>query len=358
MLYDYLIVGHGLAGAILARTLEKQGHSVCVFDAEKPNSASNVAAGLINPVAGKRFAKTWQADAFVPAAEAFYRELEQEFGETIFYQKPILKLFSSIEEQNNWMGKSADAQWNEYIEATYPELPPSPEIHQELGGLKIARGGFVTLKKMLQLLRNKLTAENRLRSGTFRFENLQLLENGITYEDLKARRLIFCEGWQATKNPYFGWLPFSLNKGEVLDISVKNLEADCIYNKGVYVVPLGMEAWKVGATYNWREPNEELTAEGRAELEGKLNNLLKIPFKVMEHTAGIRPAVRDRKPLIGMHPEIPVLGIFNGMGSKGVLMAPFLAQQFAEALAGQGDIWPEVSISRYHKLFYPTGTNL
>ncbi len=352
MLYDYLIVGHGLAGAILARTLEKLGNSVLVFDAEKPNSASNVAAGLINPVAGKRFAKTWQADNFIPAAEAFYRELEADLNTALFHQKPILKLFSSIEEQNNWMGKSAESHWNEYIEATYPELPPSEEVHQELGGLKITRGGFVELKKMLSLLREKLEAQDRLVSGTFHFEKLQLSENGIAYENLQARRLIFCEGYQATKNPYFGWLPFSLNKGEVLNISVKKLKNECIYNKGVYVVPLGAGTWKVGATYNWREPDETPTPEGKSELEGRLNNLLKLSFKVTEHTAGIRPAVRDRKPLIGLHPEMPVLGIFNGMGSKGVLMAPYLARQFAEALSGNGSIWPEVSISRYQKFYY------
>ena len=352
MLYDFLIVGHGLAGAILAQTLEKRGHNVFVFDFEKPNSASNVAAGLINPVAGKRFAKSWQADVFIPAAEQFYRNLETELNAKLFHQKPILKLFSSIEEQNNWMGKSAEGHWNEYIEATYPELPFSEAVHQELGGLKIGKGGFVELRKMLSLLREKLQTQNKIRSGTFQFSNLTISGCGIQYEDIQARHLIFCEGWQAVNNPYFGWLPFSINKGEVLDISVQNFMAECIYIKGVYVVPLGEERWKVGATYNWREPNEVPTAEGRDELLGKLKQLLKLPVQVTAHQAGIRPAVRDRKPLIGTHPEIPQLSIFNGMGSKGVLMAPFLASQFADAFVGKGEIWPEVSINRYRKFFH------
>ncbi|MBK0401354.1 FAD-dependent oxidoreductase [Adhaeribacter sp. BT258] len=351
MLYDFLVVGHGLAGAILAQTLEKRGHNVLVFDFEKNNSASNVAAGLINPVAGKRFAKSWQADVFIPAAEEFYRNLETELGTTLYHQKPILKLFSSIEEQNNWMGKSAENQWNEYIEETYPSLPFSETVNQELGGLKIARGGFVELRKMLSFLRQKLGTQNKIRSGTFQFSNLKLTENGIQYEDIRARHLIFCEGWQAVNNPYFGWLPFSINKGEVLDISVQNFTTGCIYNKGVYVVPLGEERWKVGATYNWREPNELPTAEGREELLGKVKQLLKIPVEVTGHLAGIRPATRDRKPLIGTHPEVSQLSIFNGMGSKGVLMAPFLAGQFADALAGKSVLWPEVSIDRYRKFF-------
>ncbi len=354
MLYDFLVVGHGLAGAILARTLEKRGYNVLVFDAEKPNSASNVAAGLINPVAGKRFAKSWQVDTFLPAAEEFYRNLETEFDTKLYHQKPILKLFSSIEEQNNWMGKSAEDQWNEYIAETYPELPASQMVHQELGGLKIAKGGYVQLRKMLGLLRQKLKKQNKLCTGTFNFNNLSLTGTGISYQDIEARHLVFCEGWQAVNNPYFGWLPFSINKGEVLDITVQNFSEECIYNKGVYVVPLGNGNWKVGATYNWREPTEDTTEDGLRELETKLKQLLKQPFGVAKHEAGIRPAVRDRKPLIGIHPEQPALSIFNGMGSKGVLMAPFLAEQFAGMLAGEGALWPEISITRYQQ-FYQKG---
>lgn len=352
MQYDFLIVGHGLAGAILTYTLEKRGHNVLVIDAEKPNSASNVAAGLINPVAGKRFAKTWQADVFIPFSDGFYRELETELKAKFYHQKPILKLFSSVEEQNNWMGKSAGEHWNEYIEATYPELPFSETIHQELGGLKIGKGGFVEMKKLLQILRENLLKHNNLLNEAFDFKKLTVTDNGIVYDGKSAGTLIFCEGWQAVNNPYFNWLPFSPNKGEVLDIEVENFASDCIYNKGVYVVPYGRETWKVGATYNWRQPDEQPTAEGREELLAKTKQLLKMPVTVKEHVAGIRPATRDRKPLIGLHPEVPAIGIFNGMGSKGVLMAPFLAQQFAANLEGKGSLWPEVSVLRYQTLYY------
>ena len=105
-MYDFLIIGHGLAGAILTRTLRLRGHRVLVIDQPKANSASNVAAGLINPIAGKRFAKSWQADRFLPAAHSFYRQLEADLGEQVLFPAPIIKLFSSPEEQNNWMAKS------------------------------------------------------------------------------------------------------------------------------------------------------------------------------------------------------------------------------------------------------------
>ncbi|MDX5347543.1 MAG: FAD-binding oxidoreductase [Hymenobacteraceae bacterium] len=351
MNYDFLIIGHGLAGAILAVTLREQGHRVLVIDSFKPNAASRVAAGLVNPLAGKRYAKSWNIDAFLPFANDFYKTLEKRFNVTLFHHKPILKLFSSIEEQNTWMAKSAGGALEAYVAETYLELPPSEQINQEMGGICIKGGGYVDLKKMLDPLAAELQQQNCFRNEPFRIEELIVTEQEVRYKDVTARHVVFCEGYQAIHNPYFKWLPFSPNKGEVLDVSCDNFTAECIYNKAVYVVPLGDNQHRIGATYNWREVNEELTDTAREELTGKFQQIFKVPYRVTAHMAGIRPAVRDRKPLIGTHPHYQNISIFNGMGSKGVLMAPYLAQNFADALAGKGEIIPEANINRYISLY-------
>ncbi|MBC3541721.1 NAD(P)/FAD-dependent oxidoreductase [Rufibacter sediminis] len=351
MKYDYLVVGHGLAGAILTCFLEKAGKTVLVLDARKENSASRVAAGLINPVAGKRFAKSWQVDAFLPAATAFYQEMEARYQTDLFFRKPILKLFSSPEEQNNWMGKSTDAAWDGYIETTHLQLPASEYVHQELGGLLIQKGGYVALRTFLDAREADLRSRGRYRQEAFDMSQLELLPDGVRYGELEAGKIIFCEGAQAVQNPFFSWLPFSLNKGEILDINVPDFEASYIYNKAVYVVPLGQYHYRVGATYNWRNLAEELTPEAREELASKTQDILKKPFAVTKQYVGTRPAVRDRKPLIGVHPAYGQVGVFNGMGSKGVLMAPLLAQQFISFLEQSTPLWPEVSIARYLSLY-------
>lgn len=181
----------------------------------------------------------------------------------------------------------------------------------------------------------------------FRIQELSIQDEGLAYQDLKARHIIFCEGYQGAHNPYFQWLPFSLNKGEVLDVQLQLSQQAYIYNKGVYVVGVGQDRWRVGATYNWRQVDEALTAEGRQELERKLEGLLKKPFRVVAQRAGIRPAVRDRRPLLGRHPALPQLSIFNGLGSKGVMMAPYLAHHFSLYLTGEQELLPEVNILRY-----------
>lgn len=352
MNYDFIVVGHGLAGATLAYTLRKQGNKVLVIDEPRQYTASKVAAGLVNPVAGKRFAKTWLADTFIPAANAYYDELEEHFSQSLFFHKPIYKIFSSIEEQNTWMAKSAGEGWQEYIEATYTQSISQPGIQDPFGGIMIKQGGYLQVPQMLELLSQELLQQNLMLPEYFNVELLQLTEQGVKYKDVVAKHLIFCEGHHVVHNPYFKWLPIQPTKGEVLEVRAQNFKAECIYNKAVYVVPIEEVAFKIGATYDWRNPNEEPTEAGQEELAERFRQITSQSFNIINHWAGIRPAVRDRRPLVGTHPEHTQLSVFNGMGSKGVLMAPYLAQRFAAALAGEADSLPDVHISRYFSLYY------
>ncbi|PSR54383.1 FAD-dependent oxidoreductase [Adhaeribacter arboris] len=352
MIYDFILVGHGLAGGILARTLSQQGYRIAVFDTYKANAASRVAAGLINPLAGKRFAKSWLAEKLVPFAITFYQQMEQELGIRVWHPLPILKLFSSVEEQNTWMGKSSNPTLHEFIKKVHVHLPASEVIEQEFGAIEITQSGYVDVNLLLDSLLAELVNQQYLVKMPFEYEKLQVTPNFVTYSlennTIKAQKIVFCEGYAAIHNPYFNWLPFSPNKGEVLEIKTDNLSAECIYNKAVYVLPIGANRFKVGATYNWREINEDLSVEALTELRERTGQIVKKPFEVTNQAVGIRPAVRDRRPLIGWHPMHPNVGIFNGMGSKGVMMAPYLASNFTQNLTG-GKLEPEADITRYLK---------
>ncbi|WP_299820065.1 FAD-dependent oxidoreductase [uncultured Pontibacter sp.] len=352
MNYDFIVVGHGLAGAVLSYTLRKRGYQVLVIDEPRKDTASKVAAGLVNPVAGKRFAKAWLADAFIPAADAFYTELEQRYGQQLYFRKPIYKIFSSVGEQNTWMAKSADEGWQGYISATHTQSINQPDVQDPFGGIMINKGGYLKVEETLRLLENELLEQGMLLPERFEMEHLYLTETGVQYKNITAKKLVFCEGYQVVRNPYFKWLPLQPTKGEVLDVEPDNFKSDCIYNKAVYVVPVEGSRFKIGATYDWRQPNEEPSEAGKDELSERFSQITQKSFKVINHRAGIRPAVRDRHPLAGTHPEYSQLSVFNGMGSKGVLMAPYLADNFADALAGKTELLPEIHISRYFSLYY------
>ncbi|WP_022824446.1 NAD(P)/FAD-dependent oxidoreductase [Hymenobacter norwichensis] len=358
--YDYLLLGHGIAGATLAWELRRRGRTVLVLDAAQPDSASKVAAGLMNPVAGKRFALAWRADELLTAAGTLYREMEQHFGQQFFFELPIWKLFSSVAEQNTMLARSADHPWQDFVENAGAPLPPLPGVHSEFGGLHIRRGGYVQLRELLAALTAEQLANGGLRHETFNWQQLVTDPSGITYAgSIRARHFVCCEGAAAIENPYFKWLPLTPNQGEVLDVECQGLAEAQVLNKGAYVVPLGNGQFRVGATYRWPPFAAGTTPEARLELSGRLAATTSLPFEVRVQRAGVRPAVRDRKPLLGRHPEVPVLSIFNGFGSKGVMLAPRLAALLADHLENTDlELWPEVNIKRYQALYQATPTQV
>ncbi|RSK32336.1 FAD-binding oxidoreductase [Hymenobacter metallilatus] len=350
---EYLIVGFGIAGAALAAELRGRGRQVLVLDAPQPDSASRVAAGLMNPVAGKRFALAWRAEELLTAAITFYREQEARLGLPFLREMPIVKLFSSVQEQNTVLARSADQPWQHFVENPTGALPELPGVHQELGGLLIRGGGYVLIEELLTQLTAQGRREGWLQHETFDWTRLVAAEGGgfVYDERVQARHIISCEGAAAVHNPYFRWLPLTPNQGEVLDVECPDLPEGAVLNKGAYVLPLGNGRLRVGATYRWPPFATGTTPEALAELTQRLQGITSWPFRVTGQRAGVRPAVRDRKPLLGTHPETPGVHIFNGFGSKGVMMAPRLAQLMADWLENDVEPWPEVNIRRYFTLY-------
>ncbi|MBX0292481.1 FAD-binding oxidoreductase [Hymenobacter sp. HSC-4F20] len=356
---EYLLIGHGIAGATLAAELRDRGHQVLVFDTPQPDSASRVAAGLMNPVAGKRFALAWRAAELLPAAAVFYRAQEQRLGQQFFHELPILKLFSSVGEQNSVLARSADQPWQDFVADTTGELPTRPGVRQELGGLSIRRGGYVRVEELLTALSTDGLRQGWLLYETFDWTQLVAQPDGslIYAGRVHAQHVVCCEGAAAVHNPYFQWLPITPNQGEVLEVECAGLPAAEVLNKGAYVVPLGNHRFRVGATYRWPPFAEGTTVEARQELSQRLSEMTTQPFVVIGQRAGVRPAVRDRKPLLGTHPTATNVHIFNGLGSKGVMMAPRLAQVMSDWLEKGIEPWPEVNIRRYLTLYSPASAS-
>ena len=348
---DFLVVGHGIAGAILAYVLRQRGHRVLVYDPGQANSASNVAAGLMNPVAGKRFALTWRAAELLPFAATFYRELEQHFNQPFFTETPILKLFASVEEQNAVLARSADNPWGDFVAGLETTDPNLPGVNGPFGGAWLRHGGHVAVRELLAALAAEGTHDGWLLTEKFDWNLLDTDPAGATYAgQVRARHVICCEGAAAARNPYFGWLPLTPNQGEVLDVECAGLSASQVLNRGAYVVPLGAAQFRVGATYRWSPFADGPTAVGREELAARLAVITDLPFTVVGQRAGVRPAVRDRRPLLGSHPAVPALSFCGGYGSKGVMMAPRLAVLLADYLENRAEIWPDASLLRYDAL--------
>jgi glycine/D-amino acid oxidase-like deaminating enzyme len=344
---DCLIVGQGLAGTALAFQAIAAGLRVAVLDRGDAASASRAAAGLVTPVTGKRVVKSWRFDEFHPIAVAFYRRVETEIGESVYYQTPMVRLFATDRERMVYESRAE----TEFRGLTRPIDPPlSPAwFAGRLDGFETPTAGRLDVPRYLDAARAVFA-----RDGVFLYAGLgaedMTFDGGlirVASLGLTARRVVFCTGFDFGSNPWFQSLPFNAAKGEILTLRIPGLEERRVVNRGIWLAPAGGNLFHAGATYEWDDLTPTPTAAGRAKLEARLRTLLKLPFEVTGHRAGVRPISTDRNPILGFHPAEPRVGCFTGFGSKGVLLAPFFAGQLVAAMAGKGRIDADVEVNRY-----------
>lgn len=353
---DFLIVGQGLAGSILALTLLEHGQRVCIFNDPHTPAASSAAAGLFNPITGKRMSKTWLAEQLFPFLEKYYPAQEQNLGSRFFYPMPLYRPFVSVEEQNTWISETAHPDVAKFAEISQEDERLRNFVNNPHGGMMIRHAGYVDVKGFLQAARKQFVELGIYRELTFDYGRLQFSDTGVRYEAatgevLTSQKILFCDGPHAVRNPFFGWLPFRPVKGEVLRVGIDNFPTNHIINQHLFLIPLPDGTYRAGATYNWRDLTWENTEAGTTELLEKLTGLIKKPVRVLEKWAGVRPATVDRRPLVGLHPTHSEIGFFGGMGSKGVSLIPFFAQHFVDFLLFQKDLLPAININRYISLY-------
>lgn len=344
---DYIIVGQGLAGSCLALQLLSRQKKILVIDEQNPNSATAVAAGLFNPITGRHMGKTWMADTLFPYLHNFYEWAERFTGTNFFFPMPLYRPFLSIEEQNEWMGRSGDKSYAQYIDTLYSKPIQNNQVKNEWGGLLLKQCGYLNTNKFLEAVRRKMEILHSLLDEPFKEDQLILEQDHVAYQQWQAAKIIFCTGDQTRFSKYFPWLPVRPLKGETLTIKTE-AEVSMIYNRGVYVVP---GIWKVGATYNPREQSPGITEEGRDELRRKLNELISFPYTIEDQDWGFRPTTPDRRPLLGAHPEFEHLVIFNGLGTKGVSLAPYFSEVLANWIEKGVPLNNEVAVNRYKSLY-------
>ncbi len=346
--YDYIIVGQGLAGSCLVLQLLKLKKRILVIDQFDEHSATQVAAGLFNPVTGRVMTKTWKADLLFPYLHNFYKDAERLTGETFFYSLPLYRPFISIEEQNEWMGKSAGSELTAYIDQVYTNPIEEAVVKNPFGGLSLKQCGYLDTVKFTQAVRRYISQNATLQEEAFDEAALTFQHSEVQYSSAQARRIIFCQGSKALSGKLFSWLPIRPLKGETLTIKTDPIISS-IYNRGVYVVP---GIWKVGATYQGSDLTSSITEGARIELTEKLNELVAFPYEVTAQSWGIRPTTPDRKPILGPHPDIAEAVIFNGLGTKGVSLAPYFSGVLAASLENGAPINKEVDIDRYKHYNY------
>ncbi len=320
-----------------------------VIDNNHKKSASKVAAGMYNPIVFKHITKGYNADKYSPYLGSFYKRLENLLNTKVDYPINILRFFKTIEQQNDFFSKTEEEGFSQYLVSESKSEVNNLPIKNEIGFGEVTKTGWVNTIDLLNKYREFLLSEELLLNKKMDFEKLEFNDEKVTYNGLTADKVIFCEGAFMKENPYFKYLPLVPTKGELFTIKAKDLEVDKILNKGFFCLPLGDNLFRVGATFDRKDLTYSPTDEGKQDLRERIESLITCDYEIVNHQAGIRPTVSDRRPLVGVHFKYENLGLFNGLGTKGVLIAPWLANHFADFLEGKSEIAPEYNLQRVKK---------
>ena len=344
---DYLIVGCGLAGIAFAETCLQNNKTILVFD-DNSQTSSTIAAGLYNPVILKRFSGLQDAQSQIVLLNVFYKSIEEKLKIQFDFKIPILRKFFSIEEQNNWFAASDKPDLSPFLSLDVIKTKYSG-IDSPFDFGEVLQTGYVDTALLLKLYHSYLSEYNLFKNQAFDYNKIRFENDNVFYNNIKTANIVFAEGFGAHSNPFFNDLPLQGTKGELFIIKAPNLNLDVIVNTSVFILPLGNDFFKVGATYNWTDKTNSPTEEGKQELIERIKEILNCDFEIIEHFAGVRPTVKDRKALIGTHFKYKNLHILNGMGTRGVMLAPTMAKILFESIEFGTAIEMSININRFYK---------
>lgn len=337
-----------MCGTLLSRELLLRGKSFLVIDESKPHTASKVASGVINPVTGRRIVRTWRIEELSPFAWHTYQQVGNDLNIEVVQQCNILDFHASRQ--------MADA-FNQRLpeETTYLSNIPDVNSLKTLFNFHYSVGQInpcllVDLNAMLDNWRQTLINKKMLLKDVFDWQDCNVQTDLVTYKNYSAQKIICCEGTAGFTNPYFKNLPYSAMKGEALIIDIPGLPRTNIYKQGLNIVPWKNDLFWVGSTYEWEFKDDKPTTTWLNKAEQQLKYWLKLPFKIVDHLASVRPANMERRPFVGLHPENNSIGILNGMGAKGCSLAPFFAHQFSNHLIDGTPIYADADVQRFKKV--------
>jgi glycine oxidase len=344
---DFIIVGNGLAGICFAEIAIQNNKSVFVFD-DNSQPSSKVAGGLYNPVVLKRFSEVWKAKEQLEIAFPLYKSIEVKLNFTFDYKMPIYRRLASIEEQNNWFHAADKPNLSSFLSSNLINEKLT-NIVSSFGFGEVLETGYLDIATLIKYYSEYLTNLNLYATERFEYDLIKFEDGFVSYKDIKAKHIVFAEGFGLHSNPFFSNLPLDGTKGELLVIKSPNLKLHIVVKSNIFILPLGNDLYKVGATYDWKDKTNNPTEEGKNELVENLKDLITCDFEVIKHFAGVRPTVKDRRPLVGSHHKYKNIHVLNGLGTRGVMLGPYLATQLFKNITENIPLENEINILRIYK---------
>lgn len=344
---DFLIIGQGLAGSLMAWQLLRRNQRVLVVDRDEEETSSKVAAGLVTPISGSRFKMSSDLERVLPCAQKFYWDLEEEMSARFFTHLRIARLFQDQPETVAWQ-KSKEKSPDHFAKHHSPLDIDLDCFRACLGGIEIKGGGWLNLPVFLEQTRQHLLERASYAIGKVDSAEIVVSGNGVHWKNVAALKgVIFCQGWRGDQNRFFDWIPMNPARGEILDITCQAAAPEQrIVNKGGWLLPRGEGKFRAGSNYDHQFESAAPTEAGLNLIIDKVKNILRPAFTVIRHRAAIRPIIRRSRIVMGTHPAHQQVAFFNGLGSKGVLNGPYYSDLLCSHLLNGAEIPLDMDIRK------------
>ncbi len=337
----WLIIGQGLAGSVLALQCQHQGIEFEIWNDEMQYCSSKYAAGLWNPVSFKRITAPEHIHDLLHHCTTFFERSNEILESTSFHHSPIHRIFPDAQYGRDWDMKSILTKYEHLLGTPEEKLPLWQQTFQSG---RVLSSGWLNVPKFLENTRKHFQKSKQyLNLGKNEIaERLANEEAEKTYS-----RIIFCTGLAALPEVFHN-IRIIPNKGHVLAIKTDQTIPQHIVHYGNFAIPTDNHRLRVGSSYEWEKSDTTVDNNIVDELTKKLREHLPIALNVESVQVGLRPTVIDRNPIIGTLPQQPQYGIFNGLGTKGVLQAPLMAHYLIEYLTKGAEIPKGFSIQRFY----------
>jgi glycine oxidase len=351
LIMEVLIVGQGIAGTLMAHQFLKRGVKAMVVDEQAASSSSLVAAGIINPITGRNFNKTWEFGRLWNYLVPFYQELEKLLETKLFHSCSIHRALPNAKEFNDWSMRSQDPDIH-YLVNNAPNLDQFKHKIKLPEFCSAFPGARVDTAKMVTLYREYLKRHGLFLDQCFQYSDLSIEKDCLVYQGIQFKFIVFAEGHKASLNPYFKALPFRPFKGQILELTMFSHGFTDILKNQLFFVPLNEDKVWVGTENTHHPINDNVEDSITQKLMDQCAHLLETQdWEPKESRAAIRPAISDRRPILGAHPLWKNIFIFNGLGSKGTSLGPYFSEVLYQHMLIGAPLPAEVDIQRFYPLF-------
>lgn len=337
---EYIIVGDGFAGLFFAHQLIKNNRSFVLYS-KGEKSASRISAGMVNPVVLKKFTTFDNAHIQINQLRESLNEIENYTTKKILVEEEIHRIFHDEKEKQTWTKKSENESLKNFLQQEFIDIN---DINNPFGSGVVKHSFRVDIPTLFDSFFHYLEQKNQLIKEEFDYSLINTEAN--TYKNIAFSNIIFAEGIEVRKNPFFSQIPIITNKGHHLTLNIQDFKEKRTLKKKHFLIPLNDTEYYYGGTYDRENETLQVDDSAVAQLEKGLKEILLTPYNINSVEYAFRPTTKDRKPILGRHHTQDNLYIFNGLGARGLLNGAFYAKVLFEHIEHGKALPQEVLLER------------